>query len=518
MDFSLDRFYELNRKAIIWIILFLLIYLLRRFFTLIFLTFIIGFFAMPAAQFLSERFKLSRRFSIIVVYSSFLVGYLALYLLTIPSLMMQAGALQAQLPSIRNNVYQLRDRYVEKYPNSAQLFGIYAEPSLLRQGEIIDAKGFFEKLVEQYEEGAPNPGRRMLELLSEPTRQKLREAITEAPVELGDEPLLISPPPLSPAKRIEPIIIQEINSKILKEPGFYNYADFAAINVRDQEKLQQLITRRQNELDERELQRRNRLILEAAFPENIVPSQVPEDELQSILDRAQLWLQSKFPQFGLVALTFFLNSLLAIFFSFLISLDYVRLSREVRSLASSKLRDFYEEAGQPVVKFALDVGHGFKAIVIIALITTLMFIPVLVIMRVPSITLLCTIIFLTSLLPVVGVPLEASAIFIFTFNERGLESALGMMAWLVFIHFIIGYVITPIIFGRQFRINLVAVLLILFIGNQVGGAWGMILGVPVAVYILREVLKIPFGDDKETQNQLAPETLQSTMGEVGGED
>ena len=62
--------------------------------------------------------------------------------------------------------------------------------------------------------------------------------------------------------------------------------------------------------------------------------------------------------------------------------------------------------------------------------------------------------------------------------------------------FIIGYVITPIIFGRQFKLNIVAVLFILFIGNQVAGVWGMILGVPVANYLLRDVLGVPLVEDK----------------------
>lgn len=510
MEISLDRFYQLNRKAIIWIVLFLLIYLLRHFFTLIFLTFIIGFFAMPAAQFISQRFKVSRRFSIIVVYAMLLLGYLALYLFTLPSLLAQAGSVQAQLPNIRNNVYRFRDEYVGEYPNMAKLIGIYAEPSLLREGEIIEPLKFFEKIQAQYEEGSPNPGRRLMELLREEDRERIRAGIAESREADTTQENLLAPSPLTAVtKKYEPTVIEAINNRALKEAKFYNYADFGAINFKDNEKLQKLVARRESELTDREIQRRNRLLLEVAFPQNIVPSQVAEDELQSLLDGAQAYLQSKLPQFGWVALTFFLNSLLAIFFSFLIALDYVRLSRDVRSLGISKLRDFYEEAGQPVVKFALAVGHGSKAIIIIALITTLMFLPVFIITRVSSITLLCTIVFLTTLLPVAGVPIQATALAIFAFNDRGIESAVWITAITGVIHLIIGYVITPIIFGRQFRINLVAVLLILFVGNQIGGVWGMILGVPVAVYLLREVLKIPLGEDKDTQSRLDPETLQS---------
>ena len=55
MEFSLDRFYRINRRAIIWIVLFALVYFLRSYFLLIFLTFIIGFFAIRVSRFLMER-------------------------------------------------------------------------------------------------------------------------------------------------------------------------------------------------------------------------------------------------------------------------------------------------------------------------------------------------------------------------------------------------------------------------------------------------------------------------------
>ena len=76
MEFSFDRFYRINRRAIIWIVLFAIVYFLRSYFLLIFLTFIIGFFAIRISRFLMERLHMSRDLSIAVVYVAILVGYI----------------------------------------------------------------------------------------------------------------------------------------------------------------------------------------------------------------------------------------------------------------------------------------------------------------------------------------------------------------------------------------------------------------------------------------------------------
>lgn len=160
-------------------------------------------------------------------------------------------------------------------------------------------------------------------------------------------------------------------------------------------------------------------------------------------------------------------------------------------MAKSKLRDFFAEAGQPVVKFAVAVGQGFQAIVAIALITTLMVIAALVLLRIPSVAFLAVVTFLTSLIPVVGIIFEVVPVLLVALNEHGSERALWTLAALALIHLIIGYVITPIIFGRRFKINIVAVIFILFAGNQIAAVWGMMLGVPVATYLFRDVFGVP---------------------------
>ena len=50
MSFSFDQFYQINRKALIWAILGILLWLLRDFFALIFMTFLLAFVAAPLTR------------------------------------------------------------------------------------------------------------------------------------------------------------------------------------------------------------------------------------------------------------------------------------------------------------------------------------------------------------------------------------------------------------------------------------------------------------------------------------
>ncbi|MCH8333348.1 AI-2E family transporter, partial [Candidatus Sumerlaeota bacterium] len=287
MEFSLDRFYRLNRRVIIWVVLFALIYFLRDFFTLIFLTFITGFFSFPAIRFLMDRFHINRVAAVSLVHVGILLGFIGIVWTISPNLVGELATFQQNLDGYEQAIKDLRTPYEERYPNLVRLFESYV----------------------------PN----------------VDESITQ-----------------------------------------------------------------------------QRVRVEAFLP----------------------------PVAGQL-FTLGWTSLLAILFSFMITYDYVRLSRQVQSLRSSKLRDFYEEAGQPVVKFATSIGRGFQALVTIAFITTGMITVVMALFGLPSLALLALIVFLSSLIPVVGVIFELAAVGLVTLNQFGPDRTLWVLGTLLSIHVLV---------------------------------------------------------------------------------
>ena len=99
-----------------------------------------------------------------------------------------------------------------------------------------------------------------------------------------------------------------------------------------------------------------------------------------------------------------------------------------------------------------------------------------------------------STLPVIGVPLASSEL-------KGLDALMavaqdGGSAWLAFmavlgilvIHLIEAWILNPKILGDMLHLHPVMVLAILAVGEHFFGVWGLLLGVPVIVYILRFVI------------------------------
>ncbi len=503
MEFSLDRFYQLNRKVIIWIVLFLLIYLLRDFFTLIFLTFIISFFAFPASKQLSRRLRLNQNLAVLLVYLIIFSGYIALYVLVLPNVVRQATSIRTKLPSIQAKLNAARVEFSERYPNTAWLFNFDAESSLLSDEEIRDWPAFVQRLLA---DTPPSPRVRQFlpkDVLAEmewyakrlPRPREARTADTNELVEAhplaaaSTNAVLSGPPP-----DLRDHLVDALNAHIIENPLFFRQEDFRELKDRFKQspEIELLVERKEKTaLSGRAVQRLNRLVLEQLYPSIQKREYQTEKKLNELIDLSRKKVQEHLPNIALYLLKFFANSLLAILFSFLVVLDYGRLRIELKGLAASRLRDFFLEAGQPVAKFAISVGRGFQAIVVIASITAVLTVIALLALRVSSIAFLAVVTFVTGLIPVVGTFLQAIPIVLVALNERGPEGAFwAAIAWAI-IHVLVGYVIAPIIFGREFKMNVVAILFILFIGHQVGGVWGMILGIPIANYLLRDVFGVP---------------------------
>jgi predicted PurR-regulated permease PerM len=103
---------------------------------------------------------------------------------------------------------------------------------------------------------------------------------------------------------------------------------------------------------------------------------------------------------------------------------------------------------------------------------------------------LCAIVFVCSFIPVLGVVLSSIPIAIVALVQRdgSMFLALQAIAGILVIHFIETSLLNPKILGDMLHLHPVAVLAVLAIGEHFFGVWGLLLGVPIAVYIFRCVI------------------------------
>jgi len=193
---------------------------------------------------------------------------------------------------------------------------------------------------------------------------------------------------------------------------------------------------------------------------------------------------NSFNQISTYVSTFLLGTL----FSFLIMLDFPNLRAKTISLRDSRLRDIYEVTARSVVRFAIVVGMGFRAQVLIASVNTLLTAIGMYFLGIEPVMLLSTVVFFCGLIPVLGTFISSAPIVLVAVNTVGPGHSLWAIAMIIVVHTIETYILNPRIMAAMFKISPLITLMILYVGHKLFGLWGMVLGVPISVFVFRHVI------------------------------
>ncbi|MCE5228825.1 AI-2E family transporter [bacterium] len=418
MAFSLDQFYKINRRALIWVILFGLLWILRDFFGLIFVTFLLTFFATVLIRRIEKYVPIARRAVVVLVYGILMLAFATFVRFAIPEVSSQAWKFFNQIGQMEKNLTSAKTSAVRKYPFLNTLFNEIIRSDLSE--EALTASGI-----------------------------TAREQKIFAMKESRDAQLAI--------------LGGHSPEQVLARVSDYTTSETSA--AKECRSLEKQIALTQGEQD--------------------------EALLRAFLNKQAIQIGQQIPRLvkALGAIT--TGLLMAILFSFLISLDIGRLGREIQSLRSSRLRDFYEEAAQPVVRFCYVLGRAFQAQATIGCVNTFLTLIGLLILGIPSIALLSLTVFLCSFIPVLGVFISTIPIVLVAINTGGLSLGIWAVMMIIVIHIIEAYILNPMIYGHHMQLNPVLVLMILFVGHHLFPLWGMLLGVPVTYYVLHDVFGVP---------------------------
>jgi len=184
------------------------------------------------------------------------------------------------------------------------------------------------------------------------------------------------------------------------------------------------------------------------------------------------------------------TTLLSLLFSYLILIDLNRIKAGISRLRTSRVGDFYEEAAPPIARFGIVLGRAVEAQAAIAVVNTVLTLIGLLLLDIPLVAMLSIIVFVCSFVPVLGVFISTTPIVLVALNAGGPGLSLAAIALVIVIHAIEAYVLNPLIYGRHLKLNPVLTLIILYVGYHAFGLWGMLLGVPVARYFIRDVIGI----------------------------
>ncbi len=181
---------------------------------------------------------------------------------------------------------------------------------------------------------------------------------------------------------------------------------------------------------------------------------------------------------------------LSLLLSLFIVFDIHRLKKGVRRLKDSRLSTFYEEISPGLISFGKLIGRAFQAQAVIAIFNTILTFLAIRFLDIQNEAFLCSIVFVCSFIPVLGVVLSSVPIAIMAIVQDGgsIMLAIWAIVAILVIHFIETSALNPKILGEMLHLHPVLVLAILAIGEHFFGVWGLLLGVPVIVYIIRFVI------------------------------
>lgn len=244
---------------------------------------------------------------------------------------------------------------------------------------------------------------------------------------------------------------------------------------------------------------------EKEFAESIKQSGVVEELNQKIkrdfLPGVAAWVANTIEY----TVTLIFHLILSVFLSFFLVWDIPRLKSMIGRLETSRMSNFYEEVCPGLISFGSLMGRAFQAQALIAVVNTLLTLSALYILDMPHKTFLSAIVFICSFIPVVGVIISSIPMVVVGLQEpNGIIVALQLVGCILLIHFLETTLLNPKIMGDMLKLHPLLVLIILLVGEHFFGVWGLLLGVPVTVYIFRFVIL----RDRRVVPRLEPERPQ----------
>jgi predicted PurR-regulated permease PerM len=189
------------------------------------------------------------------------------------------------------------------------------------------------------------------------------------------------------------------------------------------------------------------------------------------------------------AIAFAFQFVLSIIFSFLLIWDLPNTKERLSRFSTGRTAEIYREIVPGLSAFSTMLGRAFEAQSVVAVVNALLSAIVFMLLGLPSIALLAMIVFVCSYIPVLGMFLSTLPAAFLALRVGGVPHVLWLVAAILVIHAVEAYMLNPLIYGRHLRLHPLAVLVILVIAEHLVGVWGLLLGVPIAAFVLKYVIE-----------------------------
>lgn len=193
------------------------------------------------------------------------------------------------------------------------------------------------------------------------------------------------------------------------------------------------------------------------------------------------------------------NLSLDILFSVILSLFFLleknRIIRFTSRFKTSKISFIYNEIEYFGSKFSNSFGKVLEAQVVIAFVNSILSVVALWIMGFPQVFALGIMIFFLGLIPVAGVFISLIPLGMIAYSIGGFKMIIYVLIMIAILHALEAYFLNPKLMSSKTELPIFYTFFILIFSEHFFGVWGLIIGIPIFMFIL-DLLDI----NQETKN------------------
>lgn len=188
---------------------------------------------------------------------------------------------------------------------------------------------------------------------------------------------------------------------------------------------------------------------------------------------------------------FGLNLFLSLILSFLLLLEKEKIKIFGLRIENSRISFIYDYLMTFGGNFVKTFGKVMKVQVTIAFLNSILSMIILALLSFPQVMSLGIMIFFLGLIPVAGVMISFVPLSIIAFNIGGISKVIAVIIMILLIHAFEAYILNPKLMSDKTELPVCFVFIILLVAEHYLGVWGLLIGVPIFIFLMN-ALEVDF--------------------------
>ena len=180
---------------------------------------------------------------------------------------------------------------------------------------------------------------------------------------------------------------------------------------------------------------------------------------------------------------------MAVILSLFFLLEKDKITTFFNGFHNSKISWFYDELKYFGTKFTNSFGKVIQTQILISCINSSISVIILAFLRFPNTIGLFFMIFILGMIPVAGVIISLIPLSIIAYSIGGIHYVIYVLILIVVLHSLESYILNPKLLSHRTKLPVFLTFLILIISEHLMGIWGLIVGIPIVIFIL-DILEV----------------------------